>query len=109
MRGVQPISSPSFDFEARAAALSGTALMAEAGDEMIVDHAGRLHEGIDDRGPDEFKSARGKLFRHLDRQRCRGGDACRRLELIDLRLAVKEVPQKRRETSAFFHDLQVGV
>ncbi len=89
--------------------MTGAAFMAKAGDEMIVDHAGRLHEGIDDGGANEFEPARGKLFRHLDRKRGGGGNARGRLELIDLGFAVDEIPQKLREASTFFHDLQIGL
>jgi hypothetical protein len=32
--------------------------MAVAGDQMIVDHADRLHEGVDDGRADEFEAAR---------------------------------------------------
>lgn len=31
-------------------------------DEMVVDHAGRLHEGIDDGRADELEAARGQLL-----------------------------------------------
>jgi hypothetical protein len=27
-------------------------------DQMVIDHPGRLHEGVDNRRPDEFESAR---------------------------------------------------
>ena len=40
-----------------------------AGDQMVVDHADRLHEGIDDGRPDELEAAADKLLRHLARQR----------------------------------------
>ncbi len=45
-------------FEARLAFQACACLVAEAGHEMIVDHAGGLHEGIDNGGPHEFESAR---------------------------------------------------
>src|ERR1700761_4403868 len=102
------MASSSFGLEARGAALAGAALMAEAGDEMIVDEASRLHEGIDDGRADEFEAARRQLLGNLDRERRGGGHACRGLELVDLRLAVDEVPQEFREAGAFVHDLQIG-
>src|SRR4029078_10218126 len=53
---------PSFDLEAGLAMLAAAALVAEARDQMVVDHAGGLHEGIDDGRTDEFESARAELF-----------------------------------------------
>src|ERR1019366_4638624 len=51
----------SFDFKAGAALLTGAAFVAEAGHQMVVDHAGGLHEGIDDGRPDELETARRKF------------------------------------------------
>src|SRR5262245_5721775 len=75
---------------------------------MVVDHAGCLHEGVDDGGADELEAARGKLLRYLDRNRrgcrhARGG-----LELVDLRLAASEVPQQFREAGPFLHNVEIG-
>src|SRR5579883_3218577 len=41
----------------------GDGLMAMAIDEMIVDHAGRLHESVDDRRPDEIAAAGFQVLR----------------------------------------------
>jgi hypothetical protein len=38
-------------------------LVAEAGDEVIVDHAGRLHEGVHDRRADEAETAPCEVLR----------------------------------------------
>src|SRR5882762_5950367 len=73
---------PSFDLQARVAVLAGAAFVAEAGDEMVVDHAGRLHEGVDDGWADEFESARSKFLRNLDRDRRRRRHAGGGLELV---------------------------
>src|SRR5260370_21447275 len=109
--GLRPriIFQPSFDFEARDALFSGAGFMAKAGHQMVVDHAGGLHEGIDDGRADEFESARGQFFRYLDRQRRRRRHAGRGLEVIDLRPAVDEIPQEFREARAVLHDLQIAV
>ena len=42
--------------------LSGASLVAKAGDQMVVDHAGRLHEGVDDGWTDEFESVTGEFL-----------------------------------------------
>src|ERR1700722_16793273 len=68
--------------------------MAIAGDQMIVDHADRLHEGVDDGRPAEFETALQKLLG----DRARGCGLCRHLAcgfvVVDLRLAVLEIPQQ---------------
>ena len=65
-----------------------------AGHEMVVDHAGGLHEGVDDGRPDELETARDEFLRHLGRDRRRGGHRRRGLEVVDLRLAVHEIPEE---------------
>src|SRR6056297_979573 len=40
-------------------------LVARAGDEVVVDHSDRLHEGIDDGGAAEFESAFLQIFRNF--------------------------------------------
>src|SRR3984885_1568600 len=68
--------------------------MAIAGDQMIVDHADRLHEGVDDGRPAEFETALQKLLG----DRARGCGFRRHLAcgfvVVDLRLAVLEIPQQ---------------
>ena len=44
------------------AASFGQAVVTVAVDQMVVDHAGRLHEGVDDRRPDELESAADDSF-----------------------------------------------
>src|ERR1700722_14840823 len=100
-------SSPSSDFETGRALFPGAAFVAEAGDQMVVDDAGGLHESVDDGRADEFEPARGQFFRHLDRYRGRGRYAGGRFEVIDLRPAVDEIPNEFREAGAVFHDLQI--
>src|SRR5580704_558184 len=72
-------------------------LVAVAGDNMVVDHADGLHEGIDDGRTAELEAALREFLRH--RARCCGfrRDLPCRLEIIDLRLAVDEIPQQFRK------------
>src|SRR5450631_138452 len=106
---LRTIFQPSFDFEARDALFSGAGLMAKAGHQMVVDHAGGLHEGIDDGRADKLESARRQFFRYLDRQRRRCRHAGGGLEVIDLRPAVDEIPQEFREAGAVLHDLEIAL
>src|SRR5262245_24214287 len=79
-----------------------------AADHVVVDHAGGLHEGIDDARPDEFESAPRQLLRHRARnRRFRRHLGCR-TETIDLRLAVDEVPDQPREAGALLHRVEIG-
>ena len=43
----------------------GKACVAAASDDVIVDHASGLHEGIDDRGAAEFEPGLFQVFRDL--------------------------------------------
>src|SRR5262249_39228362 len=79
-----------------------------AAHEMIVYHAGGLHEGVDDGRPHELEAAARELLRDLSRQLrlrrgLRGG-----AEAIDLRLAVEKVPEQAREARALLHRLEIG-
>ena len=44
--------------------LSSQMFVTIAVDQMVVDHPGRLHEGVNDRRPDEFEAAAGQFLRH---------------------------------------------
>src|SRR6185503_14258364 len=85
---------PSFGFEAWDAGLGAAASVTEAGDEMVVDHAGRLHEGIDNGRADEFEASSRKLLGNLDRDRRGGRHAGGGFERVHLRPAVDEIPEK---------------
>src|SRR4029079_2862528 len=61
-------------------------------DQMIVDHADRLHEGIDNGRADELEPPRRQFLRHLLRQRGFGRHLRGVAEFVDLRLAVEEIP-----------------
>ena len=47
--------------------------MPEAVDSVIVDHAGRLHEGVADAGADELEAVRFQILAHGIGQRGAGG------------------------------------
>src|SRR6185437_11642537 len=81
--------------------------MAETAHQMVIDHAGRLHEGVDDGRADKLEAASSQLLGDLDRDRRRGWHAGGGLELVQLRLAVDEIPQELREARAVFHDFQI--
>src|SRR5690348_3202728 len=101
-------AAPSFGLETWSARLGATGAVAETGDEMVVDHARRLHEGINNGGADKFETAARQFLGYLDRDRRGGRHARRGLELVHLRPAVDEIPKKLRKARAFVHDLQIG-
>src|ERR1700726_2243300 len=73
-------------------------LMAVASNEMVVDHADGLHEGVDDGRPAELEAAPRQFLGHG--ARCRGFRrhlACG-AEMIDLRPPIDEIPQQFRKT-----------
>src|SRR5271155_826881 len=84
------------------------ALVAVAGDEVVVDHADRLHEGVDDRRAAELEATRSELFRHG--ARCRGfrRNLTRGLIAVHLRLAINEIPQQLREARSLCRDFKPG-
>jgi hypothetical protein len=82
--------------------------MPRAGEEMVVDHAGRLHEGVDDRRPAELEAARLEVLRDGARQLRLGGDRGDRLVAVDDRLPAGEVPEIGREARAALNDVEPG-
>src|ERR1700688_700980 len=82
--------------------------MAIAGDQMIVDHADRLHEGVDDGRPAKLET----VLRQFLGDRARDCGLRRHLAcgfvVIDLWLAVDEVPQQLRKTRPLVHDVEPG-
>src|SRR5690349_2875588 len=62
--------------------------------QMVVDHADRLHEGIDDGRSDELEAVRQELLGDLLRQRSLSRNLFGILVAVDLRPAVEEVPQE---------------
>src|SRR5579872_7009243 len=81
---------------------SATAVLSELGDhvvpvaghQMVVDHAGRLHEGIDDGWAAELEAALRQLFRHRARHGRVGGNLRRAAITIHFRTAVDKAPQQ---------------
>ena len=74
--------------------------VAVAVDQMVVDHADRLHERVHDGRATKFEASRGELLGDRARQRRLGRHLRGGAEVIDLRHAVDEVPQQR-ESRAF--------
>src|SRR6516162_2599603 len=69
-------------------------LVAMAGNQMIVDHADGLHEGIDNGRPNELEAALGQLLRHRARNGGLGWNLPDGFEAVDLRLPAEEIPQQ---------------
>src|SRR5579864_6862945 len=82
--------------------------MTEACHEVVVHHADRLHEGIDDGRPAKFEAAARKLLRDLAGKLGLGRYLLDAAQAIDLGAAVDEVPQELREARAFVHDREPG-
>src|SRR5262249_61097465 len=68
--------------------------VAMAADDMIVDHADCLHEGIGDGRPTEFESALRQFLRHPRRNPGFGRTLTNAAKAIDLWPAVDEIPQQ---------------
>src|SRR5690606_30017005 len=68
----------------------------EAARQVIVDHAGRLHERVADRAADEAEPALPQRLAHRVRLGRRRGDPPRNRPCVPLRLAYAEAPQKFR-------------
>ena len=85
----------------------GARFVAKTADEMIVDHARGLHEGINGRRPDEAEAfGLQSLGDALWTVGVSAGTVLKE-PAVDLRAAVDEVPQERREARALLQ-LQVG-
>src|SRR5580658_9102294 len=91
VRAIGPARAPSLSATVAAPELR-TSLMPMARDQMIVDHAGGLHEGIDDGRAAEFEAALCKFFGHGARHGGFGRNLARAFVVIDLRLSVDEIP-----------------
>ena len=82
--------------------------MPRAGGEVIVDHAGGLHKGIDDGGANKFEAA---FFQDLAHGLCHRGDSghlLKSMEMIDLRATIDKVPEKITQRQAFITQGQIG-
>src|SRR5262249_41456497 len=90
-----------------AARQRGQRRVAMAAHHMVVDHARRLHEGIDDARADELEATPRELLGHRSRDRrfrrhLRGG-----AEAIDLGPAADEIPKQPREARTLFHCTEI--
>src|SRR5438105_15528373 len=83
-------------------------VVAKAGDEVIVDHANRLHEGVADSGAHEGEPALLERFRHRSALRGFGGEALEASPIVDLRLPADELPQESREAAFCLAQPQEG-
>jgi hypothetical protein len=75
-----------------------------AAEQMVIDHAHGLHEGVNDRWADKFESARGEFFGQFDRQFRLGRDLLHVLQTIDFRPAIDEIPQELGKSGPVLHD-----
>src|ERR1019366_10340283 len=77
-------------------------------DQMIVDHADRLHEGIDDGRPDEFEAVTSKFLGHRPRFIGFGRRARTAAEFMVYRFAADVLPKHLGKSRAALHDLDKG-
>ena len=71
--------------------------MAKAGDEVVVHHPGRLHEGVADRGTDETEAEPPELPAHRGRLCGLGRMLIEALEAVDPHLTAHELPDEAVE------------
>src|SRR5262249_57574514 len=89
--------------------LAGAQLaMAVAGDDVVVHHPYRLHEGIDDRRTNEPESLFDQRLAHRLGLFRLGGDLAQRLPRVLFRHAVDELPQERAEAYAGVAQLELS-
>ena len=86
-------------------ALPANLLVPGTTDEMIVDHAGRLHERVADRGADELEPPTFQILAHRIRLRRPGRHILRRLASVVPRLPAREAPQMRIEAAELRDDI----
>ena len=75
---------------------------------MIVDHADRLHEGVDDGRPAEFEAALRQFLGDRARDCGLRRHLASRFVVVDFRPAVDEVPQQLRKARPLVHDVEPG-
>ena len=80
--------------------------MAEAGHQVVVDHAGRLHVGVADGGADEAEPPADQLSAHGIGLPARGRQVLGAPAAGDDRRAVHEVPHEPLKTAELLADLQ---
>src|SRR3954464_13321468 len=79
-----------------------------AGDKVVVHHADRLHEGIDDGRADELEATAGQLLRDFPRQLGLGRDLSDAAPAVHQGLAVDEVPEQTGESGPLLHHVEPG-
>ena len=82
--------------------------VAEAMDEVVVDHADGLHEGVADRRADEFEAALFEVLAHGVRFGARGGDVFERFPVVADRRSINKLPEIGIERSEFLLDFKHG-
>src|SRR5215211_2843509 len=80
--------------------------VSRTGNEMIVDHADCLHEGVADRGADEFESTAQQVATHRVGFGSTRRYVSERVPTILDRFAVNETPDICVEASEFFFDVE---
>jgi hypothetical protein len=83
--------------------------MSRTGHEVIVDHAGRLHQGVADSRADEFESALNEVAAHGVGFRCARRDLSHSPPTILFRFAADKAPQVTVETAELFPNREKGV
>src|SRR5207244_7096719 len=78
----------------------------EAVERVVVDEAGRLHEGVADRRADEAKAALLQILAQGTRLRCLGRDLAHGPPRAENRLAVHEAPEIGIEAAELVAHLQ---
>src|SRR5580692_6423562 len=77
-------------------------LVAETVDDVDVDHADGLHEGVTDCRSDKFEAALFEIFAHRIGFPSLRGDLLHRLRRVDARLAADELPDVAIEAAELF-------
>src|ERR1700733_5705650 len=77
--------------------------MAKAGNEMVIDHADSLHEGVDDGRAAKFEAALRQFLGHRARDRGLGGHLALGAVVVDFRFAVDEIPEELGEARPLVH------
>ena len=92
-----PCGRRGFLLQLRAAGVAG------AGDEVVVDHTGGLHERVDDGGADEFEAAGEEVFREGVALGCARGDVLHGAAAVDDRATIQdEAPKVAVEGAELF-------
>lgn len=83
--------------------------MSKTAGEMIIDHAGRLHEGVADCRTDKLEAAFFEGLAHGIRFRGCGGNVLEGLPMVADRSSVNKLPDVGVERAEFGLDFQKGL